>query len=135
MKNNINDNNCYNLVMSKNFIFSLMYGPHLVQNMVLEDQIIQINTKDLMWASDKKKFYYIWGWPSPDPDFHTYTAKTYGRGWAFTKDEIINTNKNTKRKRKEKNNKCNMINQIGEIKIDTQITELDLLDDQELKIF
>ena len=28
MKNNINDNNCYNLVMSQNFIFSLMYGPH-----------------------------------------------------------------------------------------------------------
>ena len=56
-----------------------------------------------MWASDKKTFYYIWGWPGPD--FNTYTAKTYGRGWAFTKDEIINTNKNTKRKRKEKNNK------------------------------
>ena len=103
MKNNINDNNCYNLVMSQNFIFSLMYGPHLVQNMELEDQIIQINTKDLVWASDKKTFYYIWGWPGPD--FNTYTAKTYGYGWAFTKDEIINTYKNTKRKRKERNNK------------------------------
>ena len=74
MKNNINDNNCYNLVMSQNFIFSLMYGPRLVQNMELEDQIIQINTKDLVWASDKKTFYYIWGWPGPD--FNTYTAKT-----------------------------------------------------------
>ena len=94
MKNNINDNNCYNLVMSQNFIFSLMYGPYLVQNMELEDQIIQIDTKDLVWASDKKTFYYIWG--GPGPDFNTYTAKTYGHGWAFTKDEIINAHKNTK---------------------------------------
>ena len=103
MKNNINDNNCYNLVMSQNFIFSLMYGPHLVPSIDLEDQIIQINTKDLVWASDKKTFYYIWGWPGPD--FNTYTAKTYGHGWAFTKDEIINAHKNTKRKRKEENKK------------------------------
>ena len=78
----------------KILFFSLMYGPHLVQNMELEDQIIQIDTKDLVWASDKKIFYYIWGWPGPD--FNTYTTENYGYGWAFTKDEIINAHKNTK---------------------------------------
>lgn len=67
---------------------------NLVPNIELEDQIIQINTKDLVWSSDKKTFYYIWSWPGPD--FNTYTTENYGYGWAFTKGEIINAHKNTK---------------------------------------
>lgn len=86
--NIIDNNNYYNWVMSQDFIFSLMYSPSVDPTINIEEQIVQIDTKRLVWANDKKTFYYIWGWPGPD--FNTYTIQTYGHGWALTKNEIIN---------------------------------------------
>lgn len=80
--------NLYDLVMSHDVIYSLMYAPHAVSWRSREDQIIEIDTKDLKWSKDKATFYYIWGWPGPD--FNTYELKDYGSAWAFTKDEVMN---------------------------------------------
>lgn len=88
INNIVDNNNYYNWVMSQDFIFSLMYSPSVDPSINIEEQIVQIDTKRLVWANDKKTFYYIWGWPGPD--FNTYTIQTYGYGWALTKDEIIN---------------------------------------------
>lgn len=92
MDNIVNDD-YYNWVMSQDFIFSLLYSPSIIPNMNIESQIVQIDTKKLEWASDKKTFFYIWG--SPGADFNTYTAETYGYGWAFRKEELINAWKKT----------------------------------------
>lgn len=78
----------YDLVMSHNVIYSLMYAPQVVEWRSREDQIIEIATKDLKWSRDKATFYFIWGWPGPD--FNTYEMKDYGKSWAFTKDEVMN---------------------------------------------
>lgn len=80
-------NNLYNTVMKHGRIFSLMYSPHLSNQMGIEEQIIRIFTSDLKWTYDKSQFMYVFGWPGPD--FNVYTAETYGKGWAFTKQEII----------------------------------------------
>lgn len=74
-------------VMSYESIFSLMYSPILVSFRTLEDQIIEIKVSELEWFENKEGFYYIWGWPGPD--YNRYTRDTYGKGWAYTKEEII----------------------------------------------
>lgn len=79
--------NLYNLVMSYDIIYSLMYAPDIVNWRKLEDQIIEIKTSELEWFRDKTGFYYIWGWPGPDAN--RYEAKDYGKSWAFTKEELI----------------------------------------------
>ena len=79
-------NDLYNKVMSHEKIFSLMYSPYKTDSPV-ENQILDIETSELRWSEDRKTFFYIWGWPGPD--YNTYTAQTYGKGWAFTKEEII----------------------------------------------
>lgn len=77
----------YNSVMSHKTIFTLMYSPYREKELTLEEQIVDIDTDELRWADDKSCFFYIWGWPGPD--FNKYTPDTYGKGWAFTKEEIF----------------------------------------------
>ena len=78
-------------------IWSLMYSPHRVNSISLEEQIIEINTEELRFSADGSLFTYIWGWPGPD--YNVYSLSTYGRGWALTKEEILqaweNKNENT----------------------------------------
>ena len=68
-------------------IFSLMYSPYRVDFLSLEEQIIKIKTSKLKWYKNGEGFIYIWGWPGPDAN--SYTRETYGKGWAYTKEEII----------------------------------------------
>lgn len=79
--------NFYNCVMSHDKIYSLLYSPNRCPGRSLNDDIEEINTKSLDWAWDKECFFYVWGWPGPD--CNKYTQETYGKGWAFTKQEII----------------------------------------------
>lgn len=74
-------------VMKHDSIYSLMYSPTKVNFHSLEDQIIKIKTSELEWYKDEEGFIYIWGWPGPD--FNSYERSTYGKGWAYTKKEII----------------------------------------------
>ena len=77
----------YNIVERHDKIYSLMYSPQRVYWTDLQDQIIKIKTSELEWSKDHNTFFYIWGWPGPD--YNRYTFDTYGKGWAFTKKEII----------------------------------------------
>lgn len=77
----------YDDVMSHEVIYSLMYSPQRVDFRTLEEDVIEIETSELKWSKDRSKFFYIWGWPGPD--YNTYTEQTYGKGWAFTKEEIM----------------------------------------------
>lgn len=74
-------------VMKHDFIYSLMYSPYKLDSEPLEEQIVEIKTYKLEWYSDNEGFIYTWGWPGPD--FNSYTRDTYGKGWAYTKEEII----------------------------------------------
>ena len=74
-------------VLQHKVIFSLMYSPDKVDFRTLEEQIIKINTSELKWYINEEGFVYVWGWPGPDANF--YTRKTYGKGWAYTRQEII----------------------------------------------
>ena len=64
-----------------------MYSPTRVNFLSLEEQIIKIETSELQWSEDEEKFIYIWGWPGPD--YNIYSRDTYGKGWGYTKKEII----------------------------------------------
>ena len=77
----------YNMVERHDKIYSLMYSPQRVYWTDLQDQIVEIETSELEWSKDHNTFFYIWGWPGPD--YNRYTFDTYGKGWAFTKEEII----------------------------------------------
>lgn len=74
-------------VMKHDSIYSLMYSPYKLDSCSLEEQIEKIETSRLKWYKDEEGFIYIWGWPGPDSN--SYTRKTYGKGWAYTKKEII----------------------------------------------
>lgn len=74
-------------VMKHDSIYSLMYSPYKLDSCPLEEQIVKIETSRLKWYKDEEGFIYIWGWPGPD--FNSYTHETYGKGWAYTKKEII----------------------------------------------
>lgn len=74
-------------VMKHDSIYSLMYSPYKLDSCPLEEQIVKIETSRLKWYKDEEGFIYIWGWPGPDSN--SYTRKTYGKGWAYTKKEII----------------------------------------------
>ena len=74
-------------VLQHKVIFSLMYSPDKVDFITLEKQIIKINTSELEWYLNNEGFVYIWGWPGPD--YNSYTRETYGKGWAYTRQEII----------------------------------------------
>ena len=78
-------NDFYNSVMSHEKFYSLMYSPYLSKYSPLEEQIVEVKTSDICWAKDGSSF--IWGYPGPD--YNEYTPQTYGKGWAFTKEEII----------------------------------------------
>ena len=80
-------NNLYSDVMSHEVIYSLIYSPTKIDWRATDDQIIEIKTSELRWSDDKEEFIYVWGYPRPD--YNTYTRKTYGKGWAFSKNEII----------------------------------------------
>lgn len=84
---NIAETTLYNIVERHDRICSLMYSPQRVYWTDLQDQIIKIKTSELEWSKDHNAFFYIWGWPGPD--YNRYTFDTYGKGWAFTKKEII----------------------------------------------
>ena len=77
----------YNMVERHDKIYSLMYSPQRVYWTDLQDQIVEIETSELEWSKDHNTFFYIWGWPGSD--YNRYTFDTYGKGWAFTKEEII----------------------------------------------
>ena len=64
-----------------------MYSPNRVDWRTLDDQIMDISTNSIDWTDKKDKFIYVWG--GPGPDFNVYTEDTYGKGWAFTKEEIL----------------------------------------------
>lgn len=74
-------------VLQHEEIFSLMYSPYRVDSLPLEEQIQKIKTSELKWYKNEEGFIYVWGWPGPDANF--YTRETYGKGWAYTKKEII----------------------------------------------
>ena len=74
-------------VMKHDSIYSLMYSPTKVNFHSLEDQIIKIKTSELKWYKDEEGFIYVWGWPGPD--YNSYERSTYGKGWAYTKEEIL----------------------------------------------
>lgn len=75
-------------VLQHKSFFSLMYSPVRVPHSSIEEQIVEIETSKLEWYLNNEGFIYIWGWPGPD--FNSYTRDTYGKGWAYTKEEIIN---------------------------------------------
>lgn len=79
--------NLYSEVMSHDIIYSLMYSPTRDDWRPLDEQIIQIETSKLQWSKDKNEFFYIWGYPGPD--YNAYSERTYGKGWAFTRHEIV----------------------------------------------
>ena len=82
------------IVMEKDFIWSLMYSPNKSKLLSLEEQILEIKTKELIWAKDEQSFFWIWGYPGPD--FNTYDISTYGKGWAFDRETILNSWKDEK---------------------------------------
>ena len=77
----------YDEVNKHKEIYSLMYSPAKTSDPI-EEQIISISTSRLDWNDEKTEFFYVWGWPGPD--YNTYSKETYGKGWAYTKKEIIN---------------------------------------------
>lgn len=77
--------NFYIEVMKHDYIYSLMYSPECLDE-PLDKQIIKLRTDWLEWFQDQTGFMYFWGWPGPD--YNKYTPDTYGKGWAFTKEEI-----------------------------------------------
>ena len=77
----------YETVNNHEVIYSLMYGETHINWRTTEEQIITIKTEELEWSENKKQFIYIWGWPGPD--FNLYTAKNYGKAWAFSKEELV----------------------------------------------
>lgn len=81
-------NDFYNSVMSHDVIYSLLFSPSRTQEDPIENQIIDIETSALQWAKNYESFFYVWGYPGPD--YNHYTKRTYGKGWAFTKEEIMN---------------------------------------------
>lgn len=74
-------------VLQHKSIFSLMYSPVRVNHLSLEEQIVEIEISELKWYLSNEGFVYVWGWPGPDSN--SYTRETYGKGWAYTKEEII----------------------------------------------
>lgn len=76
----------YNIVKEHDKIYSLLYSPTRIPGN-LKEQIIEIDTNKLNWSKDHQIFYYIWGYPGPD--LNRYTIETYGKGWAFTREEIF----------------------------------------------
>lgn len=74
-------------VLQHKHIFSLMYSPNRFYDTSLEKQIVKIEVSNLEWSENQETFIYVWGWPGPD--FNLYTRETYGKGWAYTKKEII----------------------------------------------
>ena len=74
-------------VLQHKSIFSLMYSPVRAPHLSIEEQIVEIKTFWLEWYLNNEGFIYIWGWPGPD--LNSYTRETYGKGWAYTKEEII----------------------------------------------
>lgn len=74
-------------VLQHQTIFSLMYSPVRANHLSLEEQIVKIKVSELKWYLNNEGFVYVWGWPGPDSN--SYTRKTYGKGWAYTKEEII----------------------------------------------
>lgn len=76
-------------VLEHETIFSLMYSPTFVDSRSLEDQIVEIEVSKLQWYKNEEGFMYVWGWPGPD--MNDYTRETYGKGWAYTKEEIYNS--------------------------------------------
>jgi hypothetical protein len=76
-------NNLYDKITSHESIWSLMY-PDYVDFMPLEEQIIEIKTKELR---DKAVAYLVWEWPGPDVNM--YNKANYGITWAFTRKELI----------------------------------------------
>lgn len=79
--------NLFELVMKHSKIYSLMYSPQRVNHLSLEEQILEIPVSALDWNKDLQGFWYVWGYPGPDAN--RYDLTTYGKGWAFTKEEII----------------------------------------------
>ena len=77
----------YDRVMSHDKFYSLLYSPGRIDEKPIKDQIIDIETKEIDWNEKRDKFYWIWG--GPGPDFNIYTEDTYGKGWAFTEEEIL----------------------------------------------
>ena len=74
-------------VLQHKSFFSLMYSPVRAPHLSIEEQIVEIETSKLEWYLNNEGFTYTWGWPGPD--FNSYTRDTYGKGWAYTKEEII----------------------------------------------
>lgn len=74
-------------VLQHKNIFSLMYSPIRASHLSIEEQIVEIQTSKLKWYLNSEGFVYVWGWPGPDSNL--YTRETYGKGWAYTKEEII----------------------------------------------
>ena len=83
----MDNKNFYDWVMSHEKVYSLLYSPTKIDNKSVREQLFEVKTKDLDWSLDHNSFVYVWGWPGPD--YNLYTIKTYGKGWAFSEEEIL----------------------------------------------
>lgn len=83
----MDNENFYDWVMSHEKVYSLLYSPSRIHNTPISKQLFEMKTKDLNWSLDHDSFTYVWGWPGPD--INLYTIKTYGKGWAFSEEEIL----------------------------------------------
>lgn len=83
----MDNKNFYDWVMSHEKVYSLLYSPSRIDNTPISEQLFEVKTKDLDWSFDHNSFVYVWGYPGPD--YNLYTIKTYGKGWAFSKEEIL----------------------------------------------
>lgn len=67
-------------------IYGWMYGTHIKDKNV-EDDICKFNNWELELTKDRTGFLYVWGWPGPD--YNIYNLDDYGKTWAFSKEELI----------------------------------------------
>lgn len=56
--------------------YGRMYGSTSV-----DDEIIEINKKEIRFAASGDGFIFVWDWPGPDWNFYKFVD--YGKSWAF----------------------------------------------------
>lgn len=80
-------NEFYDEIMSHDKIYSLLFSPER-SSAPIEDQIVELKTSRLEWW-DKEKGDFIYTWGCIFGEYNRYSRDTYGKGWAFSKEEIL----------------------------------------------